>query len=74
MGGTFLSTPEDYQYRFVQDCYDALNGTVSASLAEAKKLNETAACRCVGLCIETRPDYCGGEEVKRMLEFGTNQG
>ena len=73
MGGTFLSTPEGYQYRFVQDCYDALNGTVSASLAEAKKLNETAACRCVGLCIETRPDYCGGEEVQRMLEFGTTR-
>jgi elongator complex protein 3 len=73
MGGTFLSTPQDYQYQFIKDCFDALNGTVSASLAEAKKLNENTACRCVGLCIETRPDFCGEEEVKRMLEFGTTR-
>jgi len=73
MGGTFLATPKEYQYQFVKDCFDALNNTVSATLAEAKKLNETAACRCVGLCIETRPDYCGEEEAKRMLEFGTTR-
>ncbi len=73
MGGTFLATPKDYQYRFVKDCFDALNGIVSASLEEAKIRNENAACRCVGLCIETRPDFCGEEEVKRMLEFGTTR-
>jgi elongator complex protein 3 len=73
MGGTFPATPKEYQYQFVKDCFDALNGAVSATLAEAKKLNETAACRCVGLCIETRPDYCREEEVKRMLEFGTTR-
>jgi elongator complex protein 3 len=73
MGGTFLSTPIDYQYQFIKDCFDALNGAVSPSLAEAKKLNETTACRCVGLCIETRPDFCGEAEVKRMLEFGATR-
>jgi elongator complex protein 3 len=25
------------------------------------------------LCVETRPDFCGEEEVKRMLEFGTTR-
>jgi elongator complex protein 3 len=73
MGGTFLATPKDYQYHFIKDCFDALNGIVSASLDEAKKCNENAACRCVGLCVETRPDFCGEEEVKRMLEFGTTR-
>jgi elongator complex protein 3 len=73
MGGTFLATPKDYQSWFVKECFDALNGVASASLEEAKKLNESAACRCVGLCIETRPDFCGEEEVKRMLEFGTTR-
>jgi elongator complex protein 3 len=73
MGGTFLSTPKEYQYQFVKQCFDALNGTPSASLEEAKKINETAACRCVGLCVETRPDFCGEDEVKRMLEFGTTR-
>ncbi|MDD5190451.1 MAG: tRNA uridine(34) 5-carboxymethylaminomethyl modification radical SAM/GNAT enzyme Elp3 [Dehalococcoidales bacterium] len=73
MGGTFLSASVDYQYSFVKDCYDALNGVPSASLTEAKKINETAARRCVGLCIETRPDFCGQAEINRMLEFGATR-
>jgi elongator complex protein 3 len=73
MGGTFLATPVDYQYQFVKDCFDAMNGVVSATLAEAQKLNETAARRCVGLCVETRPDVCGAAEVARMLDFGTTR-
>ena len=73
MGGTFLAQPIDYQYNFVKDCYDALNGAVSSSLDEAKKLNENARHRCTGLCIETRPDWCGPAEIERMLEFGTTR-
>jgi elongator complex protein 3 len=73
MGGTFLAQPVDYQYSFVKDCYDALNSETSPSLEEAKKLNETARHRCTGLCIETRPDWCGPAEVKRMLEFGATR-
>ena len=73
MGGTFLAYPEEYQYQFIKDCYDGLNGRQSSSLQEAKKLNETAKHRCVGLCIETRPDWCREAEIKRMLEFGTTR-
>ena len=73
MGGTFLASPQDYQYRFIKDCFDALNGKESATLEEAKRVNETASHRCVGLCIETRPDWCGQEEIDRMLEFGTTR-
>lgn len=73
MGGTFLAYPKDYQYQFVKACYDALNGIPSANLEEAKKLNEGAAHRCVGLCIETRPDWCGEKEIRRMLDFGTTR-
>ena len=73
MGGTFLSYPKDYQYRFIKDCYDALNGIPSTSLKEAKKFNENAKHRCVGLCIETRPDFCAEEEMKSMLDFGTTR-
>jgi len=73
MGGTFLAYPREYQYQFIKDCYDALNDLSSDSLEEAKKLNESALCRCVGLCIETRPDFCGQEEVARMLDFGTTR-
>jgi len=73
MGGTFLACPEEYQYRFIKDCYDGLNGSWSSSLEAAKQMNETAIHRCVGLCIETRPDWCRDGEVKRMLEFGTTR-
>jgi elongator complex protein 3 len=73
MGGTFLAQPPDYQYEFIKGCYDALNERESATLEEAKQLNETARHRSTGLCIETRPDWCRQEEVERMLEFGTTR-
>ncbi len=73
MGGTFLACPVDYQYQFIKDCFDGLNGDESATLEEAKQLNETADHRCVGLCIETRPDWCQQKEIDRMLEFGTTR-
>ncbi len=73
MGGTFLAFPRDYQYQFIKDCFDALNGEESTTLEAAKKINETVNHRCTGLCIETRPDWCRQEEIDRMLEFGTTR-
>lgn len=73
MGGTFLSSPTDYQYEFIKSCYDALNQSESASLEQAVNANETAFHRCVGLCLETRPDWCGPSEIERMLEFGVTR-
>ena len=73
MGGTFLAYPVDYQYWFVKSCYDALNETESPDLAAAKSVNEAASHRCVGLCVETRPDWCGEDEVARLLEFGATR-
>jgi elongator complex protein 3 len=73
MGGTFLAQDVDYQYDYIKSCYDAVNGGESASLGEAKKLNETAKNRITGLCIETRPDWCGDKEIARMLEFGATR-
>ena len=73
MGGTFPASPSDYQYKFIKDCFDALNGTESASLQEAQRINENAEHRCVGLCIETRPDWCRQEDIERMIEFGATR-
>ena len=70
MGGTFLAYPIKYQYNFIKNCFDALNGKRSKNLEEAKKLNEKAKHRCTALCIETRPDVCSDSDIKRMLEFG----
>jgi elongator complex protein 3 len=71
MGGNFLDYPIAYQYKFVKECYDALNGRKSKTLEEAKKRNEKAKHRCVALCLETRPDTILKKNViDRMLEFG----
>ncbi len=73
LGGTFMQYDLDYQYDFVKRCFDALNGKNSKNLAEAKKLNEKAEHRCIGMCIENRPDNCSDKEIKRMLEFGATR-
>jgi elongator complex protein 3 len=73
MGGTFMFYPRDYQYQFIKDCYDALNGITSSCLEDARRINENAEHRCVGLCIETRPDFCGEAEIRSMLDFGTTR-
>lgn len=70
MGGTFSSYPTDYQYEFIKGCYDGLNGFISDSLESAKKNNEKAKNRCVGLCIENRPDWCTEKIIDRLLGFG----
>lgn len=73
LGGTFLQYPKEYEYEFIKRCYDALNDQVSPDLKTAKEINETAEHRCIGMCIENRPDNCSPEEIQRMLEFGTTR-
>lgn len=73
LGGTFLQYELDYQYDFIKQCFDALNGQESSTLEEAKTMNETSVHRCVALCIENRPDTCSDEDIKRMLEFGATR-
>ncbi|MEO9321258.1 MAG: tRNA uridine(34) 5-carboxymethylaminomethyl modification radical SAM/GNAT enzyme Elp3 [Nitrososphaera sp.] len=73
VGGTFPFFPEEYQRGFAKSCYDALNGVGSASLDQAKMLNETSENRCVGLTVETKPDYCKQSHVDLMLELGATR-
>jgi elongator complex protein 3 len=73
MGGTFPAAPLDYQKTFVKGCFDALNGFVSQSLEEAHRLNESSSIRCVGLTVETRPDYCREDHVDKMLSMGVTR-
>lgn len=42
-------------------------------LRNSKRINETALVRCVGLTIETKPDYCKQEHIDLMLELGTTR-
>ncbi|MDN5845143.1 MAG: tRNA uridine(34) 5-carboxymethylaminomethyl modification radical SAM/GNAT enzyme Elp3 [Candidatus Nitrosocosmicus sp.] len=43
------------------------------SLNKSKEQNETAFVRCVGLTIETKPDYCKMDHINMMLELGTTR-
>jgi len=73
VGGTFPFMPIDYQTEFIKSCYDALNGTNSKNLEEAKTNNEHAIIRNVGFTIETKPDYCKKEHVDVMLNQGVTR-
>ncbi len=70
MGGTWSYHQPKYQTWFIKECFDALNGKVTKTLAEAQKKNESAKHRCIGLTLETRPDYINKKEILRMREFG----
>jgi len=43
------------------------------ALDKSKQKNETAFVRCVGLTIETKPDYCEMDHINLMLELGTTR-
>jgi len=40
------------------------------NLKDLIKQNETASCRCVGLWLETRPDWVNEDEIKRWRSYG----
>ena len=74
VGGTFPFMPLDYQKEFVKSCFDALNGSRSSSnLQEAINANENASIRCVGLTVETKPDYSKRQHIDLMLELGVTR-
>ena len=70
LGGTFMQYPKEYRDSFIKACYDGLNGVNSKDLEEAKKINESAKHRMIGMCIENRPDNCSENEIGEMLNYG----
>lgn len=73
VGGTFPFLPRSYQEDFVKRCLDALNGTESASLQEAKIQAESSAVKNVGITVETRPDWSRKGHVDHMLSMGVTR-
>ena len=73
LGGTILAMPPQYQESFVKGCFDALNSSVGDSLGDSIAKNENSSHRCVGLTIETKPDWCGKDHVDRLLSYGTTR-
>lgn len=70
MGGTFMSLPDDYRDYFIRNLHDALSGHTSASVDEAVKYSEQSDVKCIGITIETRPDYCLKRHLSDMLRYG----
>jgi elongator complex protein 3 len=75
-GGTFSFYSKKYRQWFVKRVFDCLNSDIekiistgklifseAKNLDEAKKINEKAKSRMVGLTIETRPDFINEEEI-----------
>jgi elongator complex protein 3 len=73
MGGDWCSKPPEYQEFFVRGCLDAMNRSISTDLDQAKKTNETAEVRNVGLTFETRPDWVSEESIDNMLNMGATR-
>lgn len=73
MGGTFTARDKQYQESFIKGCFDGMNGSISATLEEAQRLNETAGSRCIGLTVETRPDYFYREQIEFSMHLGATR-
>ncbi|HIH69476.1 MAG TPA: tRNA uridine(34) 5-carboxymethylaminomethyl modification radical SAM/GNAT enzyme Elp3 [Methermicoccus shengliensis] len=88
MGGTFTARPAAYQRWFVMRALQAMNeypdnvqcqhvcpeGAASPEeLAHAQRMNEVASVRCVGLTLETRPDWAREEHIDIALELGATK-
>ena len=76
MGGTFPARPKNYKEWFMLGIFNALNVfgrgrvRIESDLEKAKRKNEKAKARCIGITFETRPDYAKEEHIIEMLKFG----
>jgi elongator complex protein 3 len=76
MGGTFPSTDLDYQEWFVTRCLQAMNHYPEAKpytweyLEDAQESNSECEVKCIGITMETRPDWAEIPQVDRMIGLG----
>lgn len=70
MGGTFMSLAEDYRESFISQLHNALSGYQTDNVDEAVQAAEMSNVKCVGITIETRPDYCLDTHLSSMLRYG----
>lgn len=70
MGGTFMSLPIDYREGFITELHNALTGFNGKNIDEAIKFSQQLQTKCVGITIETRPDYCTETHLSDMLKYG----
>ncbi|KAM0792342.1 Elongator subunit [Microbotryomycetes sp. NB124-2] len=70
MGGTFMSLPESYRSQFISQLHNSLSGFTGNDIDEAVSYAEQAKTKCIGITIETRPDYCLKPHLSSMLRYG----
>ncbi|KAJ5760018.1 hypothetical protein N7520_007174 [Penicillium odoratum] len=70
MGGTFMSLPVEYRETFISQLHNALSGYQTDNVDEAVQAGEMSNVKCVGITIETRPDYCLDTHLSDMLQYG----
>lgn len=70
MGGTFMSLDNEYRNWFMANLHNALSGGTTNDVDEAVKLGEQSLTKCIGITIETRPDYCTETHLDDMLRYG----
>lgn len=70
MGGTFMSLDKQYREEFIAALHNALSGHTTKDVDEAVEFAQQSATKCVGITIETRPDYCTETHLSDMLRYG----
>lgn len=70
MGGTFMSLKRDYRDYFIRNLHDSLSGYNSVNHVESVKYSEQSKSKCIGITIETRPDFCSKSHISDMLSYG----
>ncbi len=73
MGGTFTARDLQYQVSYVKGCLDAMNRSISNTLEDSIHSNEVADRRCVGLTVETKPDWFMQKHIDLALSYGTTK-
>ncbi|MCL4451001.1 MAG: tRNA uridine(34) 5-carboxymethylaminomethyl modification radical SAM/GNAT enzyme Elp3 [Candidatus Thermoplasmatota archaeon] len=73
MGGTFTARTKDYQTDYIKGCLDGMNGFVSQDLESSIAENERSTRRCIGLTVETKPDWFMQKEIDLALSYGTTK-
>ena len=69
MGGTFMSLDEEYRDYFIRNLHDALSGHTSNHVKESVRFSEQSRTKCIGITIETRPDYCLKPHLSKIEKY-----
>ncbi|MCL4334671.1 MAG: tRNA uridine(34) 5-carboxymethylaminomethyl modification radical SAM/GNAT enzyme Elp3, partial [Candidatus Thermoplasmatota archaeon] len=69
----FTARDPSYQRNFVKGCLDGMNRNVSGSLDESILENEDAERRCIGLTVETKPDWFFEKDIDLALSYGATK-